>query len=156
MTRGLDPSLNSMHAIFEWPHTVLDAEADELGHANNEVYLRWMNTAAVAHSAALGWPMERYFARGEGWVVRRHEIEYLRPARPGLEIVVRTWVRNFDKASSWRDYAILARPDGLRLAEGATLWVWINYRTGRLSRIPAEVAAAFPVGSSVSPPSGAG
>ena len=78
-----------MNVIFEWPHVVGPEEVDELGRANNEAYLRWMNSAAVAHSAALGWPMERYFQMGEGWVVRRHEIEYLRPALPGAIMTIR-------------------------------------------------------------------
>jgi acyl-CoA thioester hydrolase len=134
-----------MSAVFEWAHVVGAEEADELGHASNEAYLRWMNAAAVAHSTELGWPTQRYLAQGQGWVVRRHELEYFRPARPGMEIVVRTWVRSFEKASSWRCYDIEASREPLRLASGRTLWVWINYQTGRLGRIPAEVRAAFPV-----------
>jgi acyl-CoA thioester hydrolase len=134
-----------MSAVFHWPHVVGTDEADELGHANNEMYLRWMNAAALAHSAALGWPRERYFALGEGWVVRRHEMDYLRPARPGMAIVVRTCVRSFDKASSWRAYAVVNQADHAVLARGKTLWVWINYKTGRLGRIPPDVGAAFPV-----------
>lgn len=130
--------------VFAWTHRVGADEVDELGHANNIVYLRWMNAAAVAHSAALGWPMESYFQRGEGWVVRRHEIEYLRPAPPNSEVIIRTWVQTFEKASSWRAYAIMSS-EGHQLARARTLWAWINYRTGRLCRIPPEVAAAFPI-----------
>ena len=132
-----------MNAIFEWAHVVGTEEVDELGRANNEVYLRWMNSAAVAHSAALGWPLERYFRQGEGWVVRRHEIEYLRPALPGAALIVRTWVRSFERASSWRCYAVWARLDNVLVARGRTLWAWIDFPTGRLRRIPAEVSSAF-------------
>jgi acyl-CoA thioester hydrolase len=134
-----------MSAVFEWLHVVRTNELDQLGHANNEAYLRWMNQAAVAHSAALGWPVEAYFRQGQGWVVRRHEIEYLRPAQPGAELTVRTWVQTIDKASSWRCYAILTRNERVLLARGRTLWAWINYQTGRLSRIPPAVSAAFTV-----------
>ncbi len=133
-----------MSSVFEWPHTVLPAEIDELGHANNQVYIGWLNQAAIAHSSAAGWTMERYFQLGEGWVVRRHEIEYLRPAAPHTQIVVRTWIRSFDKASSWRCYAVLAH-DQMVLAKGQTLWAWINYKTGRLGRIPANFISAFTV-----------
>ncbi len=131
--------------VFEWRHVVTPEEIDELGHANNEAYLRWMNQAAVAHSAAQGWPVEGYLIRGEGWVVRRHEIEYLHPASPNTRLVVRTWVRNFEKASSWRCYRIERESDAVLLARGQTLWVWINYATGHLSRIPKEFKASFTV-----------
>lgn len=64
-----------MNGAFLWSHRVLDDELDvELGHVNNEVYLHWMNQAAAAHSAALGWPAAVYLNQGQGWVVRRHEI----------------------------------------------------------------------------------
>jgi acyl-CoA thioester hydrolase len=134
-----------MDRFFEWPHLVTPDEADELGHANNEAYLHWMNAAAVAHSTALGWSTQSYIDQGRGWVVRRHEIEYLRPVRPATKVVVRTWVRSLDKASSWRAYHILAFPDMNCAARGQTLWAWISYSTGRLAKIPPEILAAFPV-----------
>ena len=33
---------------------VVDADIDNLGHASNLVYLRWVQDAALAHSTALG------------------------------------------------------------------------------------------------------
>ena len=45
-----------MPEIFEYLHTVRDDEADSLGHANNVAYVEWMQSAALAHSAAQGWP----------------------------------------------------------------------------------------------------
>lgn len=134
-----------MSELHEWVHEVIAEEGDELGHANNEAYLRWMNRAAVSHSDALGWPTEAYLRRGQGWVVRRHEIEYLRSAFPGMSLVVQTWVQTFERASSWRCYAIRNRADGLLLARGRTLWAWIDFQTRRPARVPSEVVAAFPI-----------
>ena len=39
-------------AILEWTHTVVEGDLDGLGHANNISYLKWMQSAALAHSAA--------------------------------------------------------------------------------------------------------
>ena len=58
----------SLPDVFQYPHRVRDDEIDELGHANNVVYLAWMQAAALAHTAALGWPAERYQQLGIGWV----------------------------------------------------------------------------------------
>ena len=60
-----------MPARFEHHRTVRDDEIDFLGHVNNIVYLRWMLDAAIAHSTVQGWPNDRYFKMGSGWVVRR-------------------------------------------------------------------------------------
>ena len=45
-----------MPAIYCHSHVVRDDEIDGLGHVNNLHYLKWMQDAAVAHSAAQGWP----------------------------------------------------------------------------------------------------
>lgn len=132
-----------MPAIFEYRHVVRDEEADELGHVNNLVYLKWMQSAAFGHSAAQGWGMDRYRAVKAGWVVRSHEIEYLRPAFPGDEIVVRTWIADLKKMTSLRRYQILRPRDAVRLAVAATNWAFIDFTTQRLTRVLPEVAQAF-------------
>ncbi len=45
-----------MPDVFEYSHVVDPQEIDELGHANNVAYVAWLQAAAVAHSAAQGWP----------------------------------------------------------------------------------------------------
>ena len=134
-----------MSEIFEYPHTVTDDEIDQQGHANNVAYVGWMQAAAIAHSAALGWTAERYGQMGMGWVARRHTIDYLQPAYAGEELIVETHVADMKKVTSTRVYRILRRSDCALLAKGETNWAFINYATGKPTRIPAEIAGAFPV-----------
>ena len=65
---------------------------DVHGHVNNQEYLRWMQEAAIEHSARQGWPMERYLEAGASWYVKSHFIEYLRPALLGDELLACTWI----------------------------------------------------------------
>ena len=132
-----------MPAVYEHPHVVTADEIDELGHANNLVYLRWLQDAALAHSAVQGWPPEVYSRLGTGWVVRSHEITYERPAFEGDAVVVRTWVASFRKASSVRRYDVVRCRDGKRLATAATNWAFVNYSTGLPTRILPEIIGAF-------------
>ena len=134
-----------MPEIFEYAHTVAGDEIDVVGHASNVAYLTWMQTAAIEHSSAQGWPSERYLQSGLGWVVRSHRVEYLRPALPDDVVVVKTWVAAMQKASSVRRYEIRRRGDDALLATGETVWAYINYSTGMPVRIPLEVVQAFPV-----------
>ena len=39
---------------FELPMEVQEADIDGLGHANNTVFVRWIQDVAVAHSVAVG------------------------------------------------------------------------------------------------------
>lgn len=134
-----------MSGVFEFFHTVTAGEIDLLGHANNVVYLEWMQAAAVAHSAALGWPTERYRSSGFGWVARSHSICYRQPALAGEAIVVQTWVATMQKVSSLRKYRIVRRADQALLADAKTNWAFVDFATGQPKRIPREIADAYPL-----------
>lgn len=125
-----------MPQVFEYQHTVRGDEIDEQGHANNVAYVAWLQSAAVAHSAAIGWPLERYQEMKTAWVVRSHTIEYLRPAMAGDEIVVQTHVAGATKVTSLRIYRILRKADQQLLARAETNWAYIDQVTGKPTRIP--------------------
>lgn len=134
-----------MPAIFDWKHVVTERDLDGLGHANNISYLKWMQSAALAHSAAQGWPIEAYQTLGMGWVVRSHYIEYLTSALLNDEIIVRTMIEDMKKVTSRRRFLILRSSDEVLLAKAATEWAFIDYATSSPKRIPPEVANAFEV-----------
>ena len=142
-----------MTAVFDYPHTVVAEDIDELGHAGNYHYVKWMQHAAVAHSTANGWSPEDYQKLGAGWVVRSHSITYLKPAFEGEEVVVKTWVANLKPATSLRKYEIV-NTAGDVLARAETDWAFINYVRHRAVRIPAEVASCFQVVTGPGPGSG--
>jgi acyl-CoA thioester hydrolase len=126
---------------FGVPADVIDVN----GHVNNLAYLRWMQESAIDHSAAQGWPMERYQQSGTGWVVRSHSIEYLAPAFLGDELTLLTWVIGFARHASPRRYLFWRARDRQVIARSETLWIFVNARTGRPERIPPDVAEAFEV-----------
>jgi acyl-CoA thioester hydrolase len=134
-----------MPEIFEYLHTVADGEIDALGHANNVAYVEWMQAAALAHSAAQGWPGRKYRQLGSGWVVRSHTIEYHQPAGAADQIVVRTWVATMKKVTSIRRYRIIRRADEELLATAETKWAFVDFQTGQPTRIPQKVAGSFQV-----------
>ncbi len=139
-------------------------EMDALGHVNNAVYLHYLEQAAYEHSAAAGFSDERTRELGGMWIVRRHEIEYLRPATAGDVLQVVTWAVEFKGARAFRDYAIAKYegaandphalpadgflPPGQELADdplvrARTLWVWADLATARPRRIPTALYPAF-------------
>jgi acyl-CoA thioester hydrolase len=132
-----------MARVYDHGHVVREEEVDELGHVNNLAYLRWMQDAALAHSAEQGWPAGRYHELGAGWVVRSHQIEYLRPAFAGQAIVVRTWVSTFRRISSLRKYRILRPADDTLLALAETNWAFVCFQRRTPQRVPPELCAAF-------------
>ncbi len=114
-------------------------------HVNNLEYLRWMQEVAVEHSAAEGWPFERYLAAGGVWVVKTHFIEYVDAAFEGDQLALHTWVGDMGRSSSRRRYLFLRDGAGQPIARAETLWVFVDARTGRARRIPEELRASFTV-----------
>ena len=122
--------------------TVEPSDIDNLGHASNIVYLRWVQDVALAHSTALGLSERDYVALGKGWVVRKHEIEYHQPALFGDELELTTSVVTMRGARGVRKTAI-NRIDGTRLTDITTEWVWVRASDGRPTRVPSAMVEAF-------------
>lgn len=125
--------------------TVPPQAIDVNGHVGNLEYLRWMQDVATMHSAARGWPLERYLKARTSWVIRSHAIEYLRPAFAGETLALATWIAGFRDEASPRRYLVWRPSDREVLARAETLWVHVDARTGRGIRIPDDFRREFDV-----------
>ena len=130
-----------MPRIFHKPLVVGAESIDAVGHVNNREYLRWMEEVAVEHSAAQGWPMERYYAGGTAWVAASHSLEYLRPAFEGETLDLFTWICGWERRTCLRRYAVTRR--GKAVARGETTWTFVDMATGRARDTPDDVTRAF-------------
>lgn len=119
---------------------VLPDDIDEQDHVNNAVYLRWVQNVATAHWRALA---SAEAQRAIGWVVLRHEIDYKIPACLGDEIVLRTWVGTASRLKFERFTEVRRRMDNQLLAQARTVWVPVDWATGKPTRVSAEVRARF-------------
>ena len=108
--------LGREHA-FAHQFTVAHAAIDALGHANNTAYVRWIQDVAVAHSEQMGLALADYQSLGAVFVIRRHEIDYLRAAMEGDRLEVRTWIDSARSASCVRATEVVRvaiRPGAMR------------------------------------------
>ena len=128
---------------FEISFTAQPEHIDELGHVNNAVWVRWVQQIAVAHwdSAADPAHRESYF-----WVVVRHEIDYLRPAREGDRVSATTWVGDAPTGARFDRFVEFAGNDGRICVRAKTGWAIIDKSSGRPVRVPPEVVAPFVTG----------
>jgi acyl-CoA thioester hydrolase len=130
-------------APFEKSIRVDPADIDALNHVNNTVYLRWVQDVAAAHWFAAA-PAEDQ--AGLVWMVVRHEIDYLSPAGPNDELILRTWVGAAAGLRFDRHTEILRASDRKVLAKAKTVWVPIDPATGRPKRVSERVRGMFSVG----------
>ena len=127
-------------SLFDHPVAVSSEDIDANGHANNVVYLRWVQDAAVAHWFAA---VEPELASSLTWAVVRHEIDYQRPAMAGDALIARTWIGAVSAATCERFCEIRRPIDGLTLAKVRTLWCVFDPVSGRPRRIDPRIRAAF-------------
>jgi acyl-CoA thioester hydrolase len=125
---------------FDLVVPVQPGDADELGHVNNTVYVRWVQDIATAHWRAIASAESQ---EAVAWVVVRHEIDYKAPALPGDEILLRTWVGKATRITFERHTQILHAGRKQLLAQARTLWCPISSRTGKPQRVSDELRAQF-------------
>lgn len=119
---------------------VVEADIDEMEHVNNTVYLRWVQEVAIAHWRALA---SAEAQQAVVWVVLRHEIDYKAPAVRDDTVRLRTWVGEASRLTFERHTEITRMTDGQLLAQALTLWCPISTKTGRPTRVTAELRAQF-------------
>ena len=123
--------------------TVEAADIDAQGHASNVAILGYLSRAAADHSASLGWESSSYRKLGGMFVVRRHEIDYHAQATEGQALACLTWPSGLAKATAERRYRLIRCGDGKTVAEGRTVWAYVDQQTGRPMRIPPPLREAF-------------
>ena len=126
--------------VFEMEFTAAPEHIDELGHVNNAVWVQWIQKLAVAHweTVADAAHKDAYF-----WVVVRHEIDYLRPAREGDRIAARTWVGEAPQGARFDRFVEFTGQDAKTCVRARTFWAMLDRTSGRPLRVPPEVVAPF-------------
>lgn len=118
-------------------------EMDVLGHVNNAVYQHYLEQAAVEHSEYLGFSQARCEELGGVFVMRRIEIDYLRPAVAGDALEVTTWLQTMRGPRATRRYEIRKQGDEQLLLTAEVLWVWVDINAMRPKAIPSQLLVAF-------------
>lgn len=134
---GFEPTINAHTHSFR----VLPSDIDDLGHANNVSWVRWVNDAAISHAAAVGFDATGLSRLSVLWVVRRHDIEYLLPALVDEQLEAVTWPQTLSGATSVR--RTLIKRDGRVCARAETTWALLDAESGKPRRIPQELSVAY-------------
>lgn len=105
----------------ETVHRIYFQDCDMLGHLNNARYLDYFLNAREDHSTAHYNLNMGQLAREQNaaWVITKHHISYLKPARQGAQVRILSQLIHFDNSSLVLEMQMRSE-DGLRLL--ALLW----------------------------------
>ena len=134
MVRGVVP------VVFRWRAPAWQADVDAFGELRTSTLLRLLQETATRASTDAGFDPAYYRDSGAMWLVRRTAVALLAPVRYGDEIEIRTWIADFRRVRSQREYELSVgeRP----VARAHTDWVYVD-AAGRPARIPADMERRF-------------
>lgn len=122
-------------------------ECDANGRVHPATILGYMQEAAFGASAAVGYSASRYAELGLQWFAYETEITFLRPLHYGDTVTINTWVVDFRRVRSQRNYELSV--DGQIVARANTDWVMIDTEKMYPATIPDDIVAAYSQGEAV-------
>jgi acyl-CoA thioester hydrolase len=125
---------------FALTFTAEPAHIDMMGHVNNAVWVQWMEAIATAHWEAVALPKHQ---AAYGWVVSRHEIDYRGNISAGESVTAETFIPEPPSGARFGRRVDFRNAAGKVIVSAQTIWAMIDRATGRILRVPAEVAARF-------------
>jgi len=129
-----------MASTYTCQITARPEHIDILGHVNNAVWVQWMEQVSVDH-----WNRDADPAHVEAyiWVVTRHEIDYRGNVTQGETVTARTWIAEAPRGARFDRLIEFTGPDGKVKVAAKSTWAIIDKASGRILRVPPEVAAPF-------------
>ncbi len=126
---------------FHWSAPVWQADLDAFGELRNTNLLRLLQETATRASTDAGFDAGYYERTGAMWIIRRTRLDLASPAYYGDVLDVRTWITDFRRVRSQREYGV--RAGDRCVAYASTDWVFVDRARGRPCRIPEAWEGAF-------------
>jgi acyl-CoA thioester hydrolase len=123
---------------YEYDVDVAADDIDEMGHVNNAVYLKWVQTAVLRHWNRFA-PKEAVAAHL--WVALKHEIRYRRPAFLNDHVVIRVVLEKLLGARAF--YKTMVNHGDDVLAEVESCWCCLDSVTRKPVRLARDIVARF-------------
>jgi acyl-CoA thioester hydrolase len=125
------------------PFTVRSYEVDAQGHVHLGVYPNYLEEAATQASAQAGFTWAWYMENRRLFILRETSLRFYTPASYGDTLLVKTWVSDFQRVQSHREYEVRRASDEALILRGRALWVFVSADTLRPQRLPAAFAEGF-------------
>lgn len=141
MTGPIDGIEWDLPSPFTLDIEVRAADTDRLGHANNVVYVRWLEDVSWAHIESLGMTWALHEQTGKAMAITRTEIDYLAAANAGDRLVLATWLTGYDgRFRSSRQFQLVRPADGRTLVRAISTHACVDLKSQRPSRAPKAFA----------------
>ena len=128
-----------MPKVFSHTLQVRFRDCDAMGHANNAVYLTYLEETRFAYWRAL-WGPDLRAPSAPGIILARAEIDYRRPAQYGDVLDIRMSLDGIGRTSITASYEIVDQ-EGRVVANAKSVLVTYDYKAGRPVPVSDDVRA---------------
>jgi acyl-CoA thioester hydrolase len=120
--------------VYESIIPIRCGDMDAMGHVNNTIYFRYMETSRIDWCRSIGCMPE---PSGQGPVIVNAYCSFIKQLRYPGEVVVKHYVTTVGK-TSFDTFITMARNDdpGTVWAEGGARMVWIDFATDQAMALP--------------------
>lgn len=122
--------------IHETRLSVRYAETDAMGIVHHSNYLVWFEVGRTEWMAARGYTYAEFEQTGYYLVVSEIGVRYVRPARYGHDVILRTSVSEVKSRAIRFEYEVLHADSQERLVTGFTRHITTNHQ-GHVRKFPA-------------------
>ena len=120
--------------VYEMTIPIRWGDMDAMGHINNAVYFRYMETARIDWFSSLGFIAN---PNGEGLVIVNAFCNFIRQFEYPGDILIRTFVSDLGR-SSFDTWVTMERTDqhGVVCATGGATIVWVDFPKQKSAPLP--------------------
>ena len=129
--------------MYQLKSKVRYSEADSKEQLTYAALLNYFQDSSTLHSEALGASGKSLLEQNVAWVLSFWQIRIEELPQLSQDIVVSTWPYDTKGLFGMRNFC-MEDATGKRLASANSIWVLNNADTGRLIKIPEDIAALYP------------
>ena len=125
--------------VYETSIPIRWGDMDAMGHLNNTVYFRYLETVRIDWMRSIGCSID---PRGEGFVIINAFCTFHKQLEYPGDAVVKMFVSDVGR-SSFESWATISRADDADVvyASGGATTVWVDFPKQKSAPIPAQVRA---------------
>ena len=132
-----------MAKIYSWRFNVRAYDLGENTQVSPAVFQNYLEETAIQASASNGFDMAWYANHNCSWIIRRMQVRYEGSAKYGDEIQANSWVSDFRRVRSNREYELVRVKDVKCLVRGRADWIFVDTASKRPQRLFPEFDAGF-------------
>ena len=132
--------MNSMPHKYTAHFAVRHYELDLHGELPNSTLQRLCQETAMQASTDAGFGAQYYLEHNSVWVIHQMTLEHARPIHYLDELAITTWVSDFQRVRSHREYLARNVATNEIVARGRAYWAHLNRETLMPMRIPVDLS----------------